>query len=389
MKTLLFLTAVLLFLFAIHFALFRSLIYFFGIRRPLATRSLYTAMTLLTFAFITAFSLLRWQESIWTIGYYKFAAAWMGFLIQLLMAVAATWTIIAFIRLTGRKFKPQALAVVMLAAAAGFGIYGIWNAFHPQVRDISVTVRKLPPSWENRTIVQLSDVHLGHMHGLRFAQQLVDRVNALDPDLILITGDLFDGMGGTFESFIAPLNRLRAKQGIFFITGNHEHYIGIDRALALLKKIRLHVLDNEWINIDGLEIVGVSYPGIVSLADIANLPEEKDPEHARLLLFHTPTNMKSEKSDLMDRHFSTYWMPDTTFALNRQIGADLQLSGHTHHGQIFPFNFVTRLLYGGHDYGLSRAGDLLIYTTCGTGSWGPPMRTGTTPEIVRITLTSP
>lgn len=388
MKSLLFLCAVLSFLLVLHYALFRSIIHFFNIRHPVAVILLYAAMVLLTFAFASAFFLLHWRESPWTIGYYRFAAVWTGFFIQLLMAVAVAWAVIGVARLAGHPLKPGALAAILLAAAIGYGIYGIWNAFHPRVRDLAVTLQDLPKSWENRTIVQLSDVHLGHLHGRKFADRLVDRINALAPDLIVITGDLFDGMGGPFESFIPILNRLRANRGIYFVTGNHEHYIGIDRALSLLKKIRLRVLDNECIEIDGLEIIGVSYPGIGSLADIANLPGKKNPRHARLLLFHTPTNMQANGGDFMDRQFSTYWRPDTTFALNRKTGADLQLSGHTHHGQIFPFNFITRLLYGGHDFGLTRAGDLRIYTTCGTGSWGPPMRTGNLPEIVKITLFS-
>ncbi len=381
-----FLGLVLLVLLGMHYAFFGSIIRFFGISAPGVKTALYVLMVLLTFSFMSAFALLRWRESFWSIGFYKFAATWMGFLVHFLVAIAVIWLILLAAHWVGRPVSKPAVAGVLLMVSAGWAIYGMWSAFHPRVHRIDLTMAHLPENWRGKTLVQLSDVHLGRIHGLDYTRRLVAQVNGLNPDVILITGDLLDGMGGDFEQFIEPLNRLRAKQGIFFITGNHEYYVGIKRALNIIGRIKpLRLLDNECVNIDGLEIVGVGYPGISGIEAIRNL-SDRTANTARILLFHLPTNMAKNGGSRADRHFSLYWTPDTTYELNKQVHSDIQLSGHTHHGQVFPVNFITRLLYSGHDYGFSYDGDFRLYTTCGTGSWGPPMRTPIRPEIVLFTL---
>lgn len=384
-KPMLFLGVVILVLLGMHYAFFGSIIRFFGISRPGVKIVLYIMMILLAFSFISALMLLRQHKSFWTVGYYKFAATWLGFLIHFLAAVAIIWLIIFTARMLGQPISKPVVAAVTLTAFGGWALLGMWNAFHPRVHRIDLAINHLPQNWRGKTLVQLSDVHLGWFHGPGYARRLVEQVNALHPDVILITGDLLDGMGGDFEQFIAPLNRLRAKQGIFFITGNHEYYVGIKKALAIISRINLRILNNECVNVNGLEIVGVGYPGIPGIEAIKNL-RPKTEKTARILLFHTPTNMRKNSGSRTRRHFSLYWTPDTSYALNKQVQADIQLSGHTHHGQIFPLNFLTRLLYSGHDYGFSYDGNFRLYTTCGTGSWGPPMRTPIRPEIVLFTL---
>lgn len=386
LKLSLFLALSLALLLGMHYACFRSIIYFFQINRPLLKTFLYTVMVLLSFSFMSAFMLIHWRETIWTISYYKMAAVWMGFLLHLLVAVSAAWLILGGCRLIGFTLPAKHLATAALIIAAAGSGYGMWAAFHPVVRNVIVPVKQVPVTWENKTIVHLSDLHSGHFHQSGFTRRIVEAVNDLEPDLLLVTGDLLDGMGGPYSENLAPLNDLRVKRGMFFVTGNHEHYVGLPRALRIIEKTPLRILDNEAVVIDNLEIVGVSYPGISRLTRIANLPSRRKPGTARIILFHTPTEMDTRADTMEDRHFANYWMPDTTYDLNKQIGADVQLSGHTHHGQLFPINGITRLLYKGHDYGLSTDGGFQLFTTCGTGSWGPPMRTAGRPEIVRIRL---
>ncbi len=165
--------------------------------------------------------------------------------------------------------------------------------------------------------------------------------------------------------------------------------MGLKRALDVLSRTRIRVLNNEVINIDGLQIIGVGYPGIHDRDDIRGLEKLDQPSSnhtPRILLFHTPTSILLKDEDEFGQHFSTYWIPDTSFTLPRELGVDLQLSGHSHAGQIIPFGLLTKLLYKGYDYGLRREGDFSIYTTSGVGTWGPPMRTGNSPEIVAIKL---
>jgi len=383
-RLIIFLLIILGLVFGMHFAFFRSIVHFFSISRPAAKIIIYFFMVFLGISFISAFFLLHWQANIWTIWYYRLTAVWMGFLIHFLVATAVIWLVLGIFKLTGFSGSRQTVAVIFLSLAVLYSAYSLWGTFHPCVREISIRFKNLPPNWENSRLVQLSDVHLGYIHGKTFAERIVAQVNRLDPDLIFITGDLLDGVNGNYEELIEPLNRLRARHGVIFITGNHEYYIGIKKALEIIRKTQLRILDNEMVDIDGLEIVGVGYPGIHSLDDIANLPRNNTNHPARILLFHTPTNLQINEGDHADRHFSTYWMPDTSFALNKELNCDLQLSGHTHHGQIFPFNLLTRLLFNKFDYGLNQDGDFRIYTTCGTGSWGPPLRSPIRPEIVLI-----
>jgi hypothetical protein len=195
----------------------------------------------------------------------------------------------------------------------------------------------------------------------------VDKVNAQKPSMVLITGDLFDGALGNLEQKVAPLNRLEAPQGIYFVTGNHETYLGAHHALEALRTTPVKVLADECVVVDGLQIIGISYPerghSLRFAEKIARL-KGFNANQPSILLYHAPTQIEAAKA----------------------AGINLQLSGHVHQGQLFPLQFVTRLIYGKYHYGLHQEGDFTLYTTSGTGLWGPTMRTGNHPEIVVLEL---
>ena len=156
-----------------------------------------------------------------------------------------------------------------------------------------------------------------------------------------------------------------------------------------VKQTHIRILHNQAIEIDGLGVIGIAFPGLKKTEDIRgldSLQRSTNDTQPLILLFHTPTNASPRGGDGLDRHFNTYWVPDTSFTLAKLLGVDLQLSGHTHAGQIFPFGYLTDLIYKGYDYGLQRSGDVTIYTSSGVGTWGPPMRTGNSPEIVAIQI---
>jgi predicted MPP superfamily phosphohydrolase len=389
LKVVLFLAVILALTIGAHLLFYLALVRLFMIGSPGLKVSLFVILFLLSLSFMASFFLLQWQENQITIGFYMFSASWTALFLNLLLAALLSWIIVAAIWLAGTYPNTRLIAAGCLTLAVLLTGYGVWNAFHPEIKSLEIEFENLPDPWQDKTIVQLSDVHLGHFYGKKYLKKLVRRVNSLNPELIFITGDLFDGMAENISPFADELNRFHAKKGVYFITGNHENYIGLNRALTLLGQTQINILQNKAIDIDGLQVIGISYPGIKGLSEIQDLEKlsQNSPGNPpRILLFHTPTNISPRGGDGLDRHFSTYWVPDTTYTMARDLRVDLQLSGHTHAGQIFPFGYLTELIYKDFHYGLRRLNHFSIYTTSGVGTWGPPMRTGNSPEIVVIKL---
>jgi hypothetical protein len=362
-----------------------------GVAPPWARAVLLALFSLLALSFMAAFLLLRWHENSLAIGFYRFSAVWLALAVNLILAVGATWLLYGALRILGAgagSFRWAGCGLTL--AALAFSAYGFWSAFHPRVVHLEAGLPNLPPAWQGKTIVHLSDVHLGHFHGPRSLVRLADEVAALSPELVLITGDLFDGMTDGMPAFSEPLKRLAAEKGVFFVSGNHEVYAGLRRCLDIVSAAGIRVLQNEVVNIDGLNLMGVAYPGVRHESEIRGIEtvaaggQDSAP---LILLFHTPTDIRRDGS--RDRSTATYFKPDTSFAMSRGLGVSLQLSGHTHRGQIFPFGLLTAWIYGaGSDYGFFRKGGFVLYTTSGVGTWGPPMRTAAPPEIAAIRLKS-
>ncbi len=234
-----------------------------------------------------------------------------------------------------------------------------------QVKNISVTMAGLPKNWQGKKIIQVSDVHLGAIYGVNFLQKQVAKINSENPDLIVITGDLFDGSGCNLEVLSKELANLKAKEGVFFVTGNHDVYLGTDKIKTILKNSNIRFLRDELVNINGLEIIGLDFnkfSGNDLSRTVKNLSLYNG--QARLLLNHVPNDIFLAKS----------------------LNVDLQLSGHSHRGQMFPLFLLTKLIYGDYEYGLHTEGNYNIYTSSGLGSWGPPVRTFNFPEITSIIL---
>ena len=159
-----------------------------------------------------------------------------------------------------RKHQPVWFGLAAVGLTLLYSAYGVMNAYHPRLVHCTVRIKKLPPAWQGKTLVQISDVHLGRILGAGFLARIVAKVNAQNPSMVLITGDLFDGSDGNLEELVAPLNRLVAPQGIYFVTGNHETYLGVPRSIAALRTTPVKVLADERVVVDGLQVVGISYP---------------------------------------------------------------------------------------------------------------------------------
>jgi uncharacterized protein len=274
-----------------------------------------------------------------------------------------------------RRFLTQAMTTGSALVAGGWMAgYGGWRAFAPPVvTELAVRIPKLPKALEGLSIVQLTDIHVGHFIQRKFMDELVRRANALEPDLIAITGDLVDGDVPTLGGAVAALGNLRARFGRFFVTGNHDYSSGDEAWAAYLETLDIQVLRNRHVSIGdaggSLDLVGVDdWSGRrrgKQGYDLDRALAGRNPDRAAVLLAHQPAN----------------------FRVAAEKGVDLQLSGHTHGGQFLPATLFIGLAWE-HSAGLYRHGDSHIYVSRGCGFWGPPLRVGSPPELVKLVLTA-
>jgi hypothetical protein len=277
-----------------------------------------------------------------------------------------------------RLFLGRAMAGGALLVSAGCAAAGTRSAFSdPMIHEVPVALPKLPPALSGFTIAQLSDLHVGPTIGEREVRRLTERTNALRADAVVITGDLVDGSVADLGRAVAPLAGLRAPHGVYFVTGNHEYYSGAEAWLRELRRLGIRVLANERVALgDGgpggarFDLAGTHDWASGQFGhgpDLAAALDGRDPDRALVLLQHQPRGMDE--------------------AVRRGVG--LQLSGHTHGGQIVPFNLLVRAFYP-YVAGLYRhqgqgaAGQ--IFVSRGAGFWGPPIRLGAPAEIAKLVL---
>jgi len=358
------LSAVILFLG--HICFLAALIKFFGIG-SLAARLVLVGIVFFLFAslILSSFLIHRFDNS-WTRGYYLFAGVWAGLLVNLGLMML----VVLGIKYGGQAFGwhlPLAAArLILFGGASLLTIYGLYAAFSPRVVSYDLAIKDLPAAWEGKRVVQISDVHLGPVYRERFFDKLLGEINALEPAAVFITGDLFDGMESDFSWVDDSLSRLRAEKGVYYALGNHDLYLGFERTLSLLEGKGVKVLDNKLELVDGLQVIGIDYSFDKSFDLQAEILKQVGYDRTRpsILLFHEPTHID----------------------LAKEAEIDLQLSGHTHNGQIFPGNYLADLAYRGRGYGLYQDGDFSLIVSRGAGTWGPPLRTTGHSEIVAITL---
>jgi predicted MPP superfamily phosphohydrolase len=372
-----------------HYLLYATTVRFLSIESRSVRVVLMVVLMFLSLSFILSAILVRLHADPVTCGLSALASFWMGLVIYLIPAMGLVWLVHGASRLAGLAPDMRIVCLGLYGLALAVVVYGTLNAWSPRVTRVEVAIEGLPEQWRGATVVHLSDVHLGAVRGPGYMRDVARRVRALGPDLVLITGDLFDGMSGDLGRFVGPIDELEARRGVFFVSGNHEGYLGLDGPLAALARTRIRVLDNEVVEVDGLQIVGIAFPEHDRRARAEagiRVGERIDPDKPSILMYHTPTNVVGSRGGRAKQQTSTYISPDTDFAFAREHGIDLQLSGHTHEGQFWPFTWAAHRIWKGYDYGLHGIGGFQIYTTRGTGTWGPPIRVGSRSEIVAITL---
>lgn len=246
--------------------------------------------------------------------------------------------------------------------------YSIWKAFQVKTTFLNIPMKGIS---KPISIMHLSDIHLGHYRGKNFLQKIVDKTNMQKPELVLITGDLFDGKAGIYEEVLSSLKQVMAP--VFFVEGNHDGYSGVKKIKSLLREVGVNVLENEVVNWGEIQIIGLNHMVADNLS--VNTHGNKIRENIKDVL---PTLISDNKKLKILMHHS----PDGIKYANEN-GIDLYLSGHTHAGQLFPFYLITKLVYK-YNRGLYQYGKITLYVSQGAGTFGPPMRFGTSSEITLI-----
>ncbi len=313
-------------------------------------------------------------------------ASWIGFVVMGLFSFVLVTTVlrdVAWLLMKASSTLPadperrtallRMTNLAVLGGSAALTGLGVWSARRrAAIVDVTVPIRGLPAALEGFTIAQITDVHVGPTIKRGYIEAIVAGVNSIDADIVAVTGDVVDGSVADLREHIAPFANLRARHGVYLCTGNHEYYSGADDWVAELSRLGLRCLMNEHVVVEK-NGERLTVGGVTDFNAHTVLPaHQSDPQRAfagapadvrRVLLAHQPRSCTAAAA----------------------AGVDLQLSGHTHGGQFIPWNFFVRLQQP-FVAGLDRFNDMWVYTSRGTGYWGPPVRVGAPSEITRLRL---
>lgn len=342
--------------------LVRRFTFYFDLQSP---RFLQITFGLLTFIMIVGIAGFTNAKGVFANGIYILASIIMGYLLYLLLSVAVVDLVHIFVKSAPKLMGISALVLSILVTSGG-----IINAQYRRISNVDIPIAGIKNELK---VAHLSDIHIGHFWGAKTLRRIVDKTNKQNPDVVFITGDLFDGRIRLNTESLEPLKTLNAP--VYFVEGNHDGYSGAEEVKQNLREIGVTVLENEVTHFNQIQIIGLDHmratdnapgmhgtgrkPSIQSVLDSLNI----FPGQPTVLLHHSPDGI-----EFANAH-----------------GVDLYLAGHTHNGQLFPFNFFVRMVYK-YNKGLKNYHETRIYTSQGVGTFGPPMRVGTKSEIVILKL---
>ncbi|MDD4271905.1 MAG: metallophosphoesterase [Patescibacteria group bacterium] len=352
-------------IFLMHYFLFLSLAHFLNITSHFYLNALRIIFIFLPISFILASILIHRFSNIFVRLYYTIAASWFGILLYFVLACLLAYFIIYLGKVFCFEVNQKFLIIGLSLAAAAVIIYGIIAAQNIKIKELNIALPNSPAEWQGKTAVFISDLHLGAIDNYRFASSVANKIDELNPDILLIGGDFYDGQTNVDLDKLAQFfSTIKAPLGKFFVTGNHEEFGNSAKYTDAVKKAGINVLDNKLTEINGLQIIGVDYKSAFNKNDyeaiLASLKIDKN--KPSILLRHVPDKIE----------------------VAPKFGISLELCGHAHKGQLFPIQIIEYFLYDGFQYGLKKSGSTIIYTSSGAGVWGPPMRVLADPEIVKI-----
>ncbi len=379
----LFFTLMLTLVGAVHYYVWARLVR--DLALPRAWHRALTVGIVVLYALIPLLFFVRRTGAAWTVPLAWVSGVWTGLIVLFLVVLAlgdAGRGLLALASRFGvtpppnperRLVLARLFGLVAFLVTGGLGVVAVRSGLaRVALREVDVRLRRLPRQLDGTTIVQLTDIHVGATIGREFIEQIVETTNATHPDVIAITGDLVDGSVEELGEHVAPLGKLKARYGVYFVTGNHEYYSGAEEWCQELERLGIKVLRNERVSIgDGeasYDLAGIDdfqarRFGNGHGADLARAVAGRDPSRELVLLAHQPRAVFEAVAH----------------------GVGLQLSGHTHGGQIWPWTYFVRLQQP-VIAGLARFSETQVYVSRGTGYVGPPMRLAAPAEITRVTL---
>ncbi len=355
-------------LWILHFLVYQTLTTFHPLNDPILIQFLSGFFFLISMSFVFFSIIGSYTYNSIIRFFYTLSAWWIGtlywlFLGSLLLCIFFFfWP--QFIG-TGIMFL---LVELMVIIAFGISFYGTVHSHSIAITPYTLPIKNLNPAWNGRKIALVADTHFGHVWSLKRASFLAQRIASLKPDMLLIPGDFYDGPPAPYEALASLFSKTHPPLGTFFVAGNHEQFRPSTPYTEALSKAGIQVLTNEKILVEGLQIIGVTYLDTVTAETTRKTLKKLDinPLLPSILLKHVPKDV----------------------SVLEEFNISLQVSGHTHFGQVWPFGYLTQLAHQGFAKGLKYSGKSAVITTTGAGTWGPPQRVGSSAEIVIITLTN-
>lgn len=306
--------------------------------------------------------------------YVEVSSIWLGAMAISFVGVSLSAALTLALDILSIDYSYTMVGVGTLLSVTLANLLGIWNTYHLHRKSYTISDSRVPDLWNNSKIVMFADVHIGRIRKESWVKKVVAAVNHENPDVVLIVGDLYDGPEVNTVIYQDLLAQIKASRGVFFVNGNHEKYGDLASFKESIRNAHITILEDSSSVVDGLEFVGLDYrteelydvpPGKQGLYQV--ISQIKESNYPKIYLKHVPMNLGQIAAD---------------------PNAILSVHGHTHRGQMFPFNFVTSIMYKGYDYGLNMWNKTHVITTSGAGSWGPPQRLYSQSEYVVITLRS-
>ncbi len=356
-----FITIAQLFLFLIHYIIYR-----FGIQEfyLLEKHKIFfgTIIFILSFSYSASMFLIRLSENTLTKIFNQISSIWLGTIVWVFIVI-----IISLIlkRILNNTYSSN-ISLILILISFGISLFGIYNSQRVNLVEKDVYIENLPENFDNLSVMFIADTHYGNIHTEKKSSRDVEFIKKVSPDALFIAGDFFDGPSKKMDYFSKPYEEMNPIFGKYFVSGNHETYADLEKSIESVKKVNFEILDNQIKEIKGIQFVGIPYStSSVSELDkniTESIIKKSDETKPVIVIKHVPINTESISN----------------------LNADFAFFGHTHRGQMWPFSIIVKKIYGKHYYGFTEEKNTLFYTTSGVGGWGPIQRIGTNSEMLLV-----